>query len=264
MLKNGYFKEFLDNRAGNGFVKARDLTRHSDLVEPNQVVNMIMGGTDFVGTPFVTKRTKFIITRDKRSRNYVPKEAIVFIDEDAEGVTFPHNDALVISVMVIDCQIKRILIDLGSSENITRWKVVDELSILDGVIPSSRIRGVTLNGFNMAYVTVKAEIILPINAGGMLKHTKFYVIGGDMSYNVIFKRPWIHDIKTVPSTLYLLLKFPTLDGVKQIWGEQSAAKEMFAIESCEKKEPNQENEGAPSAEKGDKIGQNSNYSRSDQ
>ncbi|XP_060178081.1 uncharacterized protein LOC132608014 [Lycium barbarum] len=153
--------------------------------------------------------TKFSITREKRTRNFISEEVIIFIEEDANGVTLPHNDALVISVMIVDCQIRRILIDPGSSANIIQWKLIDQLSMMSKLTPSSRV----LNGFNMESETTKGEIILPINAGGMIKHTKFYVIEGDLSYNAIFGRTWLHDMKAVPSTLHLLLKFPTPDGI---------------------------------------------------
>ncbi|XP_059285193.1 uncharacterized protein LOC132038559 [Lycium ferocissimum] len=125
LLKNGHLREFLSNRAKDGYGKSKSSSRHFDQVEPSQVINMIMGRTEIAGTPFITKRMKFSITREKRSRSFVPEEAIMFTDEDADGVTLPHNDALVISVMIVDCQVKRILIDPGCSANIFRWKGVD-------------------------------------------------------------------------------------------------------------------------------------------
>ncbi|XP_059310964.1 uncharacterized protein LOC132062407 [Lycium ferocissimum] len=243
LLKNGHLKEFLDNRSRDGYGKSKGSSRHSDLGKPSHVINMIMEGTEIAGTPLMTKRTKFSITWEKKSQNIVPDEVILFTSEDADDVIIPHNDALVISVIILDCQVKRILIDPGSSVNIIRWKVVDQLSMLDRLIPPSRV----INGFNLACKTMRREIILPINEGEMLKHTKFYVIDGDMSCNAIFGRPWIHDIKAVPSTLHFLLKFPIPDGIKQIRSERSAAKERFSIESWEKEEPKHEKIGTFSA-----------------
>ncbi|XP_070034718.1 uncharacterized protein [Nicotiana tomentosiformis] len=60
--------------------------------------------------------------------------------------------------------------------------------------------------------------------------TKFYVIKGDMRYNALLGSPWIHNMRAVPSTLHQALKFPTPDGVKAVYREQPAAKEMFAVE----------------------------------
>ncbi|XP_060195061.1 uncharacterized protein LOC132624273 [Lycium barbarum] len=112
------------------------------------------------------------------------------------------------------------MVDLGSSANIIRWKVVEEMGLTEKIIPAAR----TLSGFNMSNETTKGVIDFPVEAGGVIKVTKFYVIDDDMRYNKIFGRPWIHDMKVVPSTLHLLLKFPTLKGIRQIQEEQSISK----------------------------------------
>ncbi|XP_070057287.1 uncharacterized protein [Nicotiana tomentosiformis] len=118
-------------------------------------------------------------------------------------------------------QVKRVLIDPGSSANIIRSRFVNQLGLQDQIVPAAWI----LNGFNMA-----SEIILPINVAGTTQETKFHVIEGDMRYNVLLGRPWIHNMKAVPSTLHQMLKFPTPDRVKIVYGEQHAAKEMFAVD----------------------------------
>ena len=122
--------------------------------------------------------------------------------------------------------VKRILIDPGSSANIVRWRVVEQLGLLDRIVPTTRV----LSGFNMASETTKGEISLPVNIEATIQQTLFYVIEGDMKYNALLGRPWIHSMRAVPSTLHQMLKFPTLEGVKTIRGEQPAAKEMFAVE----------------------------------
>ncbi|XP_059292179.1 uncharacterized protein LOC132045613 [Lycium ferocissimum] len=122
-----------------------------------------------------------------------------------EGIIQPYNDALVITVLVNKFRIKRVLIDPGSSVNIIRWRVIKQLGLLDQVVPAIRV----LNGFNMACETMKGEITLPINTTGTTQQTKLYVIEGDMGYNALLGRPWIHLIKEVPSTMHQALKFPT-------------------------------------------------------
>ncbi|XP_059290109.1 uncharacterized protein LOC132043653 [Lycium ferocissimum] len=145
-----------------------------------------------------------------------------------EGIVQPHNDALVISVLVNKFRIKRVLIDPGCSANIIRWRVIEQLGLLSQIIPTVRV----LNGFNMACEMMKGEITLPINTAGTTQQTKFYVIEGDMGYNALLGKPWIHSMRAVPSTLHQALKFPTLDGIKTIHGEQQTAKEMFAVEEA--------------------------------
>ncbi|XP_060183808.1 uncharacterized protein LOC132613681 [Lycium barbarum] len=173
---------------------------------------MIFDGFMIAGTSFTTsKKMKISVTWEKRTRDFSEEELITFSDEDAVGITLPHNDMLVITMLIGNCRLKR--------------KVVEEKSLLEKIIPVTR----TLAGFNKSSETTKGEIELPVEARGITKVTKFYIIDGDIQYNAIFGRPWLHDIKSVPSTLHLLLKFPTPNGIKHIRGEKSASKEMFAI-----------------------------------
>ncbi|XP_019258717.1 PREDICTED: uncharacterized protein LOC109236931 [Nicotiana attenuata] len=115
--------------------------------------------------------------------------------------------------------------DPGSSANVIRSKVVRQLGLLDQIIPTSRV----LNGFKMAGKVTKGEITLPVNMSGAVQNAKFHVIEGDMRYNALLGRPWIHNMRAVPTTLHQIMKFPTKDSIKTVYGEQHAAKEMFAV-----------------------------------
>ncbi|XP_059290922.1 uncharacterized protein LOC132044462 [Lycium ferocissimum] len=173
---------------------------------------MIIGGTD-APQRLVMKRTKVSIMREKRTRDYVTEGSISFSDEDAEGIIQPYNDALVISILICKSQVKRILIDPGSLANIIRWRVVEQLRLLDQIISVARV----LSGFNMASETTKGEISLPVNIDGTIQQTVFYVIEGDMKYNALLGRPWIHSMREIPSTLCTdSSKFPTPEGIKTI------------------------------------------------
>ncbi|XP_060210418.1 uncharacterized protein LOC132637325 [Lycium barbarum] len=162
----GHLREFLSERAKTPF-KNVDANKQDRPEKPQQVIHMIMGGTD------------------------IPLRA-------------------------------------GSSANIIRWRVIDQLRLLDQIIPAIRV----LNGFNMACETTKGEITLPINTVETMQQIKFYVIDGDIGYNALLGRPWIHLMKAVPSTMHQALKSPTSEGIKTVHGEQQAAKEMFAIEEA--------------------------------
>ncbi|XP_059302216.1 uncharacterized protein LOC132054183 [Lycium ferocissimum] len=188
----GHLREFLSERAKTHF-KNLDSNKQDRPEEPQQVIHMIMGGTDVPIGP-VVKHTKISITREKHIRNDDPDGPITFNDEDMEGIAQPRNDALVITVLVNKFRIKRVLIDTGSSANIIRWRVIEQLGLLDQIVPAIRV----LNGFNMACETTKGEITLPINMAGTTQQTKFYVIEGDMGYNALLGRPWIHLVERFP------------------------------------------------------------------
>ncbi|XP_059314925.1 uncharacterized protein LOC132065515 [Lycium ferocissimum] len=162
LLKNGHLREFLSERGRNNY-KNREGNKKVEPEEPQHIINMIIGGVEIPRGP-VMKRTKFSITREKRSRDYVPDGFISFSNEEVEGITQPHNDALAISVLINKTHVKRILIDPGSSANIIRWKVVEQLGLLDQIVPTTRV----LNGFNMACETTKGEITLPVNTVGVV------------------------------------------------------------------------------------------------
>ncbi|XP_070046692.1 uncharacterized protein [Nicotiana tomentosiformis] len=224
LFNEGHLQKFLSERAKNHF-KNRDSNRQNEQEEPQHVIHMIFGGVDIPQGP-IFKRTKVSIMREKRTRDYVPEETLSLNEEDTEGILQPHNDTLVIFVLMNKIQVKRVLIDPGSLANIIRSRVIEQLGLQDQIMPATRV----LNGFNMASETTKGEITLPMNVAGTIQETKFHVIDGDMRYNALLRRRWIHNKRAVPSTLHQVLKFPTSEGVKTVYGEQPAAKEMFSVD----------------------------------
>ncbi|XP_070029641.1 uncharacterized protein [Nicotiana sylvestris] len=175
---------------------------------------MIVGGVDIPQGP-TFKRTKVVITREKHTRDCLPEYTLSFNDENARGIEQPHNDALIISILMNRIQVKCVLVDPGSSANIIRSRIVEQLGLQDQIMPAARV----LNGFNMASETTKGENMLLVNVAGTIQETKFHVIEGDMRYNALLERPWIHNMRAVPSTLHQILKFPTPEGVKMVYGE---------------------------------------------
>ncbi|XP_070012815.1 uncharacterized protein [Nicotiana sylvestris] len=155
---------------------------------------MIVGGVD-IPQGQIFKCTKVIITREKRTRYYLPGDTLSFNDEDAEGIEQPHNDALVSWKILFD--------------------VVEQLDLQDQIVLAARV----LNDFNMASETTKGEIMLPVNVAGTIQETKFHVIEDDMRYNALLRRSWIHNMRLVPSMLHKVLKFPKPEGIKTVYGE---------------------------------------------
>ncbi|XP_070025211.1 uncharacterized protein [Nicotiana sylvestris] len=160
----------------------------------------------------------------KRTWDYLLEDTLSFNDENVEGIEQPHNDALVISILMNKIQVKRVLVDPDSLANLIQSRVMEQVSLQDHIVPAARL----LNGFNIASETTKREIIFPVNMAGTIQETKFHVIEGDMRYNALLRRPRIH--RVLPSMLHQVLKFPTPEEDKTVYDKQSIAKEMFAID----------------------------------
>nr|XP_016484425.1 PREDICTED: uncharacterized protein LOC107804970 [Nicotiana tabacum] len=150
LFNEGHIREFLSDRAKNHF-RERNANRKNEQEELQHVIHMIVGGIDVPQGP-IFKCTKVSITREKWTRSYVPKGILSFNDEEAEGISQTHNDAL--------------------------------LGLQDQIIAASRV----LNAFNMASKTTNGEIILPVNVVGTIQDTKLHVIEGDMRYNALLGR----------------------------------------------------------------------------
>nr|XP_009590840.1 uncharacterized protein LOC104087950 [Nicotiana tomentosiformis] len=147
---------------------------------------MILGGGDEINgvTSSAAKKTKVSITHSKRLREFA-EDDVTFTEEDADGLLLLHNDAMVISLNILDFKIKRVLVDLGSSANIIQWRVLEQAKLTESIIPATKL----LAEFNLASVTTRGEILLPTNVEGLMKTTLFEVIDGDMGYNIILGRP---------------------------------------------------------------------------
>ncbi|XP_019264346.1 PREDICTED: uncharacterized protein LOC109241978 [Nicotiana attenuata] len=186
---------------------------------------MIFGGNEVNDVTFsASKKTKISVTHNKRLWE-VAEDDIIFTEEDADGLLLPHNDALVISLNVLDFKIKCVLVDPGSSAKIIQWRVLEQAKLTGSIIPVTKL----FAGFSLTSVTTRGEILLTTNDEGVTKATLFEEVDGDMGYNVILGRPWIHEMKVMPSTYHQLLKFPTMEGIKQISRDQPSAREMNAI-----------------------------------
>ncbi|XP_070026651.1 uncharacterized protein [Nicotiana sylvestris] len=177
------------------------------------------------------KISKVTITHGKRVRHVLEEESITFDDADADGMLTPHNDALVISLLVHDTNVKRVLIDPGSSVNIILLRVLNEMKAEDKLVPKAH----TLSRFDNSSVVTKGELKLTTFAEGVVKDTKFQVVEMEMAYNMILGRPWIHEMDIVPSTLHQVIKFPSLWGIRQIRGDQQTSRSInFIADSNEK------------------------------
>nr|XP_016487688.1 PREDICTED: uncharacterized protein LOC107807762 [Nicotiana tabacum] len=216
LQKQGYLTDLFSAKDKQSYMKNRQEPPKPP--SPKRTVNVISGGEEVNGVTYTAakKTSKFTVTHGKRVRQVLVEDNITFDDADADGLIIPHNDPLVISLLIHDSNVKRVLIDPGSSMNIILLRMVNEMRMGDKIVPKER----SLFGFDNSTVITKGNIVLTTFVERVIKDTKFQVIDTDMDYNMILGRSWIHDIDIVPYTLYQVIKFPSQRGIRQIRGDQ--------------------------------------------
>jgi hypothetical protein len=153
-------------------------------------------------------------------------QVIGFSDDDYEGVSLPHTDALVLSLAIANHKIHRILIDTGSSADIL-YRSAFELMKIDirKVIPARH----SLVGFTGEQVLPLGSIELPVMAGAYPRQrtimVRFLIIDRPSAYNAILRRTALNVLQAVTSTPHLSMKFPTEEGVGVEKGNQRMARE---------------------------------------
>ncbi|XP_070016951.1 uncharacterized protein [Nicotiana sylvestris] len=184
-------------------------------------------GEDINGVTYTAanKIFKVTITQGKRVRHVLEEDNIAFDDTDVDGILSPHNDALVISLIVHDTNVKRVLVDPGSSVNIILLRVLHDMQAEDKLIPKAH----TLSGFDNYSVITKGEVTLTTFAERVVKATKFQVVDMEITYNIILGRPWIHEMDVIPSTLHQVIKFPSPWGICQIRGDQLTSRSINSV-----------------------------------
>ncbi|XP_034699385.1 uncharacterized protein LOC117924780 [Vitis riparia] len=145
---------------------------------------------------------------------------IVFPAPDPSRVLQPHQDALILTIGVGNYDVKRILIDPGSSADLLQVAVIKRM----GFEPSNLENpGRTLSGFNESSTTSLGDIILPVYAGPVILNSLFFVVEDLSPFNAILGRTWLHGMKAIPSTYHQRVSFITQDGQINLYGSQLAA-----------------------------------------
>ena len=91
------------------------------------------------------------------------------------------------------------------------------------IVPRSSV----LVGFSGETKNTLGDIELPIYIEGVNTIQKFCVIDCLSCCNIILGRPWIHEMKAVPSTYHQCVKLPTPWGVVKINSDQQEAKNYY-------------------------------------
>ncbi|GAV85256.1 hypothetical protein CFOL_v3_28694, partial [Cephalotus follicularis] len=121
------------------------------------------------------------------------EEVITFSEADYEGVRLPHDDPVVVTLLIELFTMKRILIDSGSSADILYKHAFDQLRI-----PADQLKPVKtpLVGFTGETIHPLGSINLSVVAGTAPRQTQvemtFLVVDTPSPYNAIVGRPGLN------------------------------------------------------------------------
>ncbi len=141
-------------------------------------------------------------TEDPTGRKTPPKhprtsEAISFSNEDLEGVETPHDDAVVISMIVNKFDVKRVLVDNGSLTNVLYYDAYQKMGMTEGQLQRMNA---PLVGFTGDSVPIDGEIGLLVTVGlpPSRKHRKDGFSHGPSALN-LQRHPWTTRAQHSPS-----------------------------------------------------------------
>lgn len=137
---------------------------------------------------------------------------ISFTELDLEGLQLPHEDALVVELGIDDLDVRRILIDQGSSADVLYYSAFKALGRTRSELTPM---ATPLVGFAGHPVYPLGSITLPVVAGSMHLEIDFTVVDSPSPYNAILGRGWLHAMRAIASTLHQCVRFIGTSGKQE-------------------------------------------------
>ena len=123
----------------------------------------------------------------------MPFDTLTFSVSDIQDLHYPHDDPLVVILIITNYVVKRVLIDTRSSSDIMFASAFDQLGISRDRL---RLVATPLVGFNGSSTQLLGMIELPVLMGTHPQQvsviTNFVVVEAPSAYNIILGRPTLN------------------------------------------------------------------------
>ena len=116
----------------------------------------------------------------------VDNTAISFIEKDAQQLHHPHNNALVINLLIVDFNIRRVLVDNGSSTDILYYPAFQQMRIDKECLLHSDTPLVGFGGIKVFPIkTITLLVTIGTYYQQLTKEVSFLVVDCFSTYNTI-------------------------------------------------------------------------------
>ncbi|XP_050114010.1 uncharacterized protein LOC126592365 [Malus sylvestris] len=132
-----------------------------------------------------------------------PGPIIGFTEQEAEGVDFPHDDALVVYVQLAHTIVDRMMVDNGSAVILLQLSVIQKMGLENTIIRRAEV----FTGFNGHTSTAISHITLNVKAPPVVSKQTFTIVSDPSPYNGIVGRPWLIKLDAVTSVKYQKIRF---------------------------------------------------------
>ncbi|KAK3007473.1 hypothetical protein RJ639_013402, partial [Escallonia herrerae] len=235
LIKRGHLRGYVNRR--NEKRETTPLAGRDEVRENAGVINTISGGIAAGGSSGQGRKAyvREVLTTmgpPTKKQKKEPAQTISFSDDDVGDTRIPHDDPLVVTLRVGNFDVKRILVDNGSSAEVLFYEAFQRMNI-----PSDRLRKIDtpLYGFSNHPVVCEGIIALPVTVGAPPNQAKlmldFVVVRVPSAYNAILGRTALNQLRAVVSTYHMKMKFPTENGVGEVKGDQVVARQCY-MASC--------------------------------
>ena len=147
-----------------------------------------------------------------------------FSDEDKIGTIQPHDDALVITLRIGGYNVKRVMVDQGSTAKIMHPDLYKGLNLkAEDLMPYSS----PLVSFKGKIIIPKGQVKLPVQTGSEVVEVDFIVVDAYSPYTAIVAKPWLHTLGAISSTLHQKVKYPSGSQIKKILEDQALARQCM-------------------------------------
>ena len=147
-----------------------------------------------------------------------------FSNEDKIGTIQPHDDALVIILRIGGYDVKRVMVDQGSTVEILYPDLFKGLNLrIEDLTPYNS----PLISFEGKVIILKGQVRLPVQTGSETVEVDFIVVDAYSLYTAIVARPWLHTLGAVSSTLHQKIKYPSGGKIEEILGDQTMARQCM-------------------------------------